>query len=147
MQPRPSAFHKTPPRRHIQNAPQKIPFQTPLHLHLIERPLIQTTPSTRVLHNSRRHRLINDVIGYALASYDHENVAPDRLALSCAHDFAQDGVVWRNIRSRRWSGVSLRVGLRQGCRRGVFGLCWRLIMHVLQQHLVGLLDLEEGEGE
>ena len=65
----------------------------------------------------------------------------------CTRFRAGWGGVQQNSRSGKWSGVSLHVGLRQGCRRGVFGLCRRLITRVLQQHLVGLLDLEEGKGE
>ena len=146
MQPRQNAFHLLPAgvsKTVLERYFSKYYLAPPPH----RTPRIQTLPSTRILHNSRRHCLINDVFGYALASYDHETPRPTDWpshvrTISCR--MGQCAAEWSE---RKGSGVSLHVGLRQGCRRGVFGLCRRLITHVLQQHLVGLLDLEEGEGE
>ena len=106
MQPIPNPLHQPPPRRRIQNTPREILHQIPpLHLYLVERPRIRTPPIPRVLHYSRSHRLIHDVFGYARASDDHEHAVPHRLALPCAHDFAQDGAVCGGVVGAEGGGV------------------------------------------
>ena len=142
MQPRPNALHQPPPGQHIQNTAEKILHPIPpLHLHLIERPCIRTPQILLILHHCGRHRLIDDVLGYARTGCDHENAVPHRLALPCAHNFERHGAVCGGVVGAERGGV-----MRCCEKRGVWAMS-EVDSVCAAGAPVGLLDLEEGDGE